>query len=198
MAIVAPLRVVAVGLMALTIAACSSTGVPHRAAARTSHSPAVAASATRSTQVKPRGNSGRLKALDGRAIILGSDGLGTVDFGTSKIQATAELTRLLGPPSGHGSNTGCGPTFTEVDWGELAVEFHNNAFSGYRDIDRPQGDLDPWPSNGGYPPPYPARPVARTAAGIRLGDSLGQCKLRIPSSHWQVRIGTRLATESAS
>jgi hypothetical protein len=109
-------------------------------------------------------------------MILGSDGLGPVAFGTSKTRTTAELTRLLGPPSGHGINAGCGRTVTEVQWGELAVEFHDNVFSGYRDIDRPKGDLELGPANGGYPPVYPVRPAAKTAAGIRLGDSLGQVR----------------------
>jgi hypothetical protein len=82
------------------------------------------------------------------------------------------LTRLLGPPSGRGINTGCGPRFTEVQWRELAVEFRDNVFTGYRDIDRPKGDLELAPANGGNPSTYPVRPDAKTAAGVALGDSL--------------------------
>ena len=110
-------------------------------------------------------------------IVLGSHGLGPVDFGTNKGQAVNALTRLLGPPSGQGPNTGCGPAFTEVDWGELAVEFHNNTFTGYRDINRPQGNLQLAPQNT----TNPVRPRATTATGIRLGDSLRQ--LRAAYSH---------------
>jgi hypothetical protein len=109
----------------------------------------------------------------GRAIILGSHGLGPVGFGTSKERATSELTQLLGPPSGHGANTGCGRDFTEVHWDELAVEFHDNSFSGYRDINGPKGDEQLGPE---YTVGYPVRPAARTATGIALGDSLGRVR----------------------
>lgn len=105
-------------------------------------------------------------------IVLGSHGLGPVPFGDSKAQATAELTRLLGPPSGQGPNTGCGTAFTEVDWGELAVEFHQDTFTGYRDINRPDGNLQFTVDNIADP----VRPAAKTAAGVALGDSLGQLR----------------------
>ena len=107
-----------------------------------------------------------------QAITLGSDGLGPVDFGSSEELTTVELTRLLGPSSGQGINTGCGPAFTEVDWGELAVEFHENVFSGNRDINRTQGELQLAPVNT----IEPVQPAAQTASGIVLGNSLRQLR----------------------
>lgn len=103
-----------------------------------------------------------------RAITLRSNSVGPVKFGTGKQRATAELDRLLGPASGHGINTGCGPAFTEVEWGELAVEFHHNVLSGYRDINRPRGDLELAPVLA----VEPVSPAAKTAAGIILSDSV--------------------------
>jgi hypothetical protein len=82
------------------------------------------------------------------------------------------LTQLLGPPSGSGANPGCGSAFTEVDWGELAVEFHENVFSGYRDINRSEGYVQLAPDAT----VKPVRPKAETAAGIALGDPLGQVR----------------------
>jgi hypothetical protein len=100
-----------------------------------------------------------------------------VHFGSDKSRVTAALTRRLGPPSGRGVNAGCGPAFTEIHWGELAVEFHNHTFSGYRDINRPAADLRLQPENT----VKPVQPAARTAAGIELGSSLGELRSAYPS-----------------
>jgi hypothetical protein len=128
--------------------------------------------------VVPRGHSRSLTTETSGigAITLGADGLGPVDFGSRKEQATAELTQLLGPASGGGINTGCGAAFTELDWGELAVEFHHNVFSGYRDQNRPNGSLQLGPVNTAEP----LQPAAKTAAGIGLEDSLGQLRAAYP------------------
>lgn len=171
MAVVVSLRFAVVALSAATVSACSASGTSAgvangRVASGARHSPTAAA-----TQAPVNTD-----AAD-RMIVLGSHGLGPVEFGTTRQQTTARLMRLLGPPSGRGINTGCGPTFTEVQWGELAVEFHNNVFSGYRDMNRPSGNLQLAPAATGYHKTYPLRPAAQTAAGIQLGDSLGQVRV---------------------
>jgi hypothetical protein len=60
------------------------------------------------------------------------NGIGAVRFGANKPRALAALRALLGAPSARGVNTGCGPRYTEVAWGDLVAEFRANAFSGYR------------------------------------------------------------------
>lgn len=161
MAVVVPLRFAVVALTAATVTSCSSSG--------TSPGAVIA------SQQSPTRDATNMAAAD-RTIILGSHGLGPVEFGTSKQRTTARLTRLLGPPAGYGTNAGCGPTFTEVQWGELAVEFHDNVFSGYRDLNRPSGNLQLAPAPAGYRQTYPVRPAAETATGIHLGDSLGRVR----------------------
>jgi hypothetical protein len=184
MANMLPVRLVVVGVLSVAVAACSSSGSRGTAGDRTPPSPAVATSVVPSTELAPcRGSSSPSNDRSAaRAITLRRTGLGPVDFGTCKDKATAELTRLLGPPSGSGVNKGCGPTFTDVNWGELAVEFHHDVFSGYRDINRPQGNLGLGPADpAGYKTFYPVRPAAKTAAGIALGDSLGRVQAAYPS-----------------
>jgi hypothetical protein len=184
MAIVLPMRLVVVASIAVSIAACSSSGGRGTAGDRTPPSPAVATGVVPSTQSALCGGSSSpsIERSADRVITLRRHGVGPVDFGTCKEEATAELTRLLGPPSGSGVNKGCGPTFTDVNWGELAVEFHHDVFSGYRDINRPQGNLGLGPADpAGYKTFYPVRPAAKTAAGIALGDSLGRVQAAYPS-----------------
>lgn len=156
---VVPMRLVLLWAVAVSIAGCSSSA-GNREADRTRHSPMA-------TDVVPS-----TAGPADRQLILGSHGLGPVRFGGSKSRTTAKLTELLGPPSGSGTNPGCGPAFTEVQWGELAVEFHDDVFSGYRDINRPEGNLKLAPVNDAEP----VRPNARSAAGIALGDSLGEVR----------------------
>ena len=161
MSIVRPIHLVVIGTTVAMIAACSSSEGPSRDAARTPPSRSVATSGSPSTG--PLGN---------RPIMLRSGGLGPVRFGIGKARVTAKLTRLLGPPTGEGTNPGCGPAFTEIHWSELAVEFHQNVFSGYRDINRPEGRTELAPDSTADP----VVPKAQTAAGIRLGDSLGHVR----------------------
>ena len=112
------------------------------------------------------------------------DGLGAVDFGLPKKQAVAELSRLFGPPSATGINTGCGRRYTEVVWGDLDAEFRGSVFSGYRYV------------NGGYPlvtpgSPRPIKPSSvtprlATSRGITLGSTLAQVRVAYGTLH---RIG---------
>ena len=105
---------------------------------------------------------------------LGPDGIGTVRFGLPKRRAVASLRVLFGVPAASGVNTGCGPRFTEIEWGDLVAEFRVNTFSGYRYLE------------GGYPlttpgSPRGSRPKAvspqlATSKGITLGSTLAQLR----------------------
>ena len=96
-------------------------------------------------------------------------GVGRVRFRTRKTHAIAELTARFGRPTARGVNTACGPSFTEVEWDDLVVEFHSNQFSGYRYL------------VGGWRlphqrPPRTVTPRLVTAAGISLRSTLGQLR----------------------
>ena len=110
-----------------------------------------------------------------RLAILAPDGIGSVHFGLTKPQAMARLSALFGAPTARGINTGCGPRYTEVEWGDLVAEFRSSTFSGYRYI------------TGGYPittsgsprepsPPKTPSPALATARGISLGSTLARLR----------------------
>lgn len=116
-----------------------------------------------------------LRTLALVAVALGSHGIGKAHFGQAKAATVAELSAMFGPPDGRGVNTGCSRRYTEVEWGDLAVEFRSNVFSGYRYM------------KGGYPittpgspheahPPKEMTPRLATAAGISLGNTLAQVR----------------------
>jgi hypothetical protein len=107
---------------------------------------------------------------------LGPDGIGPVRFGMTKLNAVAELSDLLGAPSARGVNTGCGPRYTEVEWGDLVAEFRLGRFSGFR---YPRGG---WPiTTPGSPreasSPRALSPMLATSEGISLGNTLAQLRV---------------------
>jgi len=115
--------------------------------------------------------------VDKRIAILGTRGVGPVQFGTPKVEAVRSLRKLLGSPNAQGINTGCGPKYTEVTWEDFIAEFRLGRFSGYRYI------------IGGYPGQTKGSPrdhvsaakpvpLLSTAAGITLGDDLGELRQR--------------------
>jgi hypothetical protein len=110
---------------------------------------------------------------------LGPTGVGSVRFGLPKAQAVAELTALFGPPTARGANTGCGPRYAEVEWGDLVAEFRSGTFSGFRY------------ATGGYPlttpgsprRPSPAKapfPKLATSARISLASTLARLRAADP------------------
>jgi hypothetical protein len=118
-------------------------------------------------------------ALGGRSAsstrTLRPDGIETVRFGVTKRTAVTELRRLFGTPSARGINTGCGPPYTEVEWGDLVAEFRLSRFSGFRYL---KGG---WPlTTPGSPreasPPKTAFPKLATTKGISLGSTLAQLR----------------------
>jgi hypothetical protein len=82
---------------------------------------------------------------------------------------------MFGPPAAGGVNTGCGSRYTEVEWGDLTVEFRSSIFSGYRYME------------GGYPlttpgspreahPSKTSAPKLATSTGVSLGSTLAQVR----------------------
>ena len=145
-------------------------------------------------------------AAFGSGIALGHGGLtptgiGTVRFGLTKSRAVTQLTALFGAPAGQGVNTGCGPRYTEVEWGDLAAEFRSNMFSGYRYI------------VGGYPlttagspheaaTPKVLSPDLATSKGISLGNTIAQARaaygtLRLTGAEsWETPNGLELVDDA--
>jgi len=113
--------------------------------------------------------------------ILGTHGVARVEIGAAKSKAVAELSQLFGRPSATGVNTGCGPRYSEVEWGDLVAEFRRSRFSGFRYV------------KGGYPlttsgSPHEASalraallPKLATSRGITLGSTLGQLRKAYPA-----------------
>lgn len=121
---------------------------------------------------------------------LGPGGVANVRFGLTKSKAVARLTGLFGTPSARGANTGCGPRYSEVEWGDLAAEFRLGRFSGFRYL---KGG---WPlttpgSPRESPPPKRVWPRLTTANGISLGSTLAQLRaaygavLTIGTGRWR-------------
>jgi hypothetical protein len=115
-----------------------------------------------------------------KRLVLDSNGIADVHFGLPKAKAVAALQASLGKPDATGTNTGCGPAFTEVAWHDLIVEFRRGTFTGYRYI------------SGGYPlttagsPHDPVSPTSRTpalttASGITLGSTLRELRAAYPA-----------------
>jgi hypothetical protein len=104
---------------------------------------------------------------------LSANGIGSVHFGAPEASAVASLRKSLGAPNATGINTGCRPSFTEIAWRDLIVEFKHDRFTGYRFI---RGG---WPlTTAGSPHDLVTSgsptPRLKTAVGITLGSTLGE------------------------
>ena len=109
------------------------------------------------------------------ARLLSPGGIGVARFGQAKAQVVESLTAVLGKPGWQGPNTGCGPRYNEVEWGELVAEFRLGSFSGYRYL---KGG---WPLTTPGSPSGPTSsqsrgPYLATAKGISLGSTLGDVR----------------------
>lgn len=116
------------------------------------------------------------------ARVLTPDGVGPVHFGTAKAKAVRDLSDVFGRPSAQGTNTGCGPRYNEVEWGELVAEFRSESFSGYRYL---KGG---WPLTASgsplrLPPSQLHGPRLATTKGISLESMLG----RLRSTYGELR-----------
>jgi len=121
---------------------------------------------------------------------LSARGIGAVRFGVAKHRAVTELTRLLGRPSRRFFSDGCGPRYTEVEWGHLYAEFRLGKFSGFRYM------TGAWLRRGVFPgATRSVSPKLKTARGISIGSTLGQLRARygkltlIGTDRWQSRDG---------
>jgi hypothetical protein len=106
---------------------------------------------------------------------LSANGIGSVHFGAPEAAAVASLRKSLGAPNATGINTGCRPSFTEIAWRDLIVEFTHDRFTGYRFI---RGG---WPlTTAGSPHDRVTSgsptPRLKTAVGITLGSTLGELR----------------------
>ena len=88
-------------------------------------------------------------------------------------------------------NTGCSPRYTEVEWGDLAVEFRSGRLSGWRYL---AGGLTS-PTGKPYAAATSATPRLATAKDVTLGTLLtrvrtdyGTLKL-VGTSRWQAPNG---------
>jgi hypothetical protein len=116
-------------------------------------------------------------------------GIGSVHFGLPKSKAISELTSLLGRPSAHFVNSGCGHRYAETAWGHLYVEFRLGRFAGYRYIEYG------WPLMPGGKPRRSVLPRLATTRGITLGSTLGQLRRAyrrldlVGTDRWMVKGG---------
>jgi hypothetical protein len=118
-------------------------------------------------------------------------------FGLAKAKTIRELTAVLGRPSAHFVNSGCGARFSETAWGHLYVEFRDGRFSGFRYIE------NGWPPTRYGTKPRPSvLPRLATSRGITLGSTLGQVRRAygrldlVGTDRWMVRRGLIFCDDS--
>jgi hypothetical protein len=120
---------------------------------------------------------------------LSAHGIGGVPFGTAKQLAVRELSSLLGQSSRRFVSDGCGPNFTEVEWGHLYAEFRRDKFSGFRYMRRawlPPGAVTSSAA-------LPLQPKLTVSKRITLGSTLRQLRDRygkltpVGTDRWQNR-----------
>ena len=125
------------------------------------------------------------------ALAIGPHGIGGVRIGAPEAATVAALGARLGAPTKREVNPGCAPRYTEVEWGDLAVEFRSGTFSGFRYI---AGGLPPTTYRAPSPP-KPVSPRLATAGGITLGSTLAQVRStygrlqRIGADMWRASNG---------
>jgi hypothetical protein len=126
-------------------------------------------------------------------IVLAPNGIGNVHFGLPRTQAVAELRSDFGAPSTQGVNSGCGPRYREVVWGNLLVEFRLGRLSGYRYVGAGyEIEISGHPR---APRPHGATARLTTATGITLGSTLAQVRVAygalafIGTDRWQANNG---------
>jgi hypothetical protein len=123
--------------------------------------------------------------------VLSSHGIGGIQFGTSKPQAVKEFTSLLGSPSRQFVSNGCGPHYTEVEWGHLYAEFRRGRLAGFRYL---HGEWEGRPVQPGADG-HGLVPKLVTSQGVSLGSTLAQVRNRygtlaiIGTDRWQSRDG---------
>lgn len=133
---------------------------------------AVALGGALALRLSPSGPGSNGSTGTAAATRLSSHGIGGVHIGATKAQTVAELSRLFGPPSRRFISDACGPTYSEVAWRHLYVEFRQNTFSGYRYLG------GAWTRSGVTPGHNLSalRPRLTVGGGITIGDTLRQLR----------------------
>jgi hypothetical protein len=108
-----------------------------------------------------------------RAPVLGADAIGTVPMGTPETQAVAAIEVSLGRYSS--TSPGVCPGRTEVEWGDLSLEFSSGRLDGYRYTTVGFAALGTATRPSGAP-----RPRLKTATGATLGMTLAQVRALYP------------------
>jgi len=126
-----------------------------------------------------------------RAQLLSRQAIGGVRLGTPRAEAVAKLSALFGHPSrADFVNHACAPTYTEIAWKHLYVEFRRGRLSGYRYIQ------EGWPrTSPGKSQALSNLPRLATSGGISLGSTLATARaayghLRaVGTNRWQTPDG---------
>jgi hypothetical protein len=113
------------------------------------------------------------------AQVLQPHGVGAVRFGTTKLRAVTELSRLFGTPSARGINTGCGSRYSEVEWADLVAEFRSGRFSGFRFI-RGGYSLTTAGSPREASPSKTVLPKLAASTGVSLGSTVAELRAAYP------------------
>lgn len=119
--------------------------------------------------------------------IVSSSGIAGVRFGTPKPRAVRELASRLGSPTARFVSNGCGPSYTEVEWGHLYVEFRRGRLTGFRYL---RGGWE-----GRAVKPGRVLPTLVTSKGVSLASTLAQVRdgyrtLKVVGTdRWQSRDG---------
>jgi hypothetical protein len=125
----------------------------------------------------------------GETPLLSARGIGGVHFGTAKPRAVRGLSSFLGSPPRRFLSDGCGPNFTEVQWGHLYAEFRQGRFFGFRYM------RGTWLPSGGVSDSgtSPFQPRLTASKRITLGSTLRQLRERygkltpVGTDRWQNR-----------
>jgi hypothetical protein len=113
--------------------------------------------------------------LGPKNIVLGADGLGVVDVGSPQANAVAAMGGYLGPPAK--TTAGNCPGTTEVEWGDLSLEFTSGQLSGYR---YQRGGLAAVGTE--KHPVGPGDPLLKTSTGATLGMPLRDVQPLYPAA----------------
>jgi hypothetical protein len=107
------------------------------------------------------------------SLVLGADGVGTVAVGTPEANAVTTMDQSLGRSTA--TAAGVCPGRTEVEWGDLSLEFSAGVLAGYR------FDVGGFPALGTHrPPSAPPQPPLTTGAGATLGMPLAEVEPLYP------------------
>ncbi|HEY6472941.1 MAG TPA: hypothetical protein VIY26_08625 [Acidimicrobiales bacterium] len=140
--------VTALVLLGALAASCSSTTPTHAASS-------VTTSSRPPKTVTP-------VTLGPKNVVLGADGLGVVGVGSPQANAVAAMGGYLGPPTK--TTAGNCPGTTEVEWGDLSLEFTSGQLTGYRYL---RGGLAAVGTDAH--PGGPGEPLLKTGTGATLG-----------------------------